>query len=65
MSEDDKKGEILKAIEGAEARLGGKIDGMRQHKDVNLDAIAADTKAIRRAVEWLKTKWEKFTREPM
>lgn len=56
------KEDIVKEIKAAEERLGGKIDGMRQHKDVNLDAVAGDTKAIRRTVEWLRTQWEKFSR---
>lgn len=63
MSEDD-KAEILKAIEAAEDRLGDRIDGLRQHKDVNLDEVANDAKVIRRTVEWLKSKWEKFSRDP-
>jgi hypothetical protein len=56
------KTEVLDAIGSAKAYHAELIQNNRSMEVINIDKVVNDVSEIRRAVNWLKSQWSKFSR---
>lgn len=60
------KDEVIHAISSARSYQAELIQNNRSMEVINIDKVVNDVSEIRRAVNWLKTQWTKFSRnEPL